>query len=98
MLVSENVSEFVSGDLKQCCESLGIEKMESLIYRWRANGLAGRRVQAVKRAIQAWCPNLNVSFGAFLQRSLMTHQNTSNRRGKTCGTKARTESEIADSH
>ena len=29
------------------------------------------------------CPNLNVSFGAFQQRTLMTHRNTSKTRGKT---------------
>ena len=82
-LVSDNGPEFVSGDLKQWCESLGIEKMESLIYPPRANGFAERAVQTVKRAIQAWSPNLNVSFGAFLQWALMTHRNTSKTRGKT---------------
>ena len=53
-LVSHNGPEFVSGDLKQWCESLGIKKMESPIYQPRANGPAERRVQTVKRAIQAW--------------------------------------------
>ena len=57
--------------------------MESPIYHPRANGIAERAVQTVKRAIQAWSPNLNVSFGAFLQRALMTHRNTSKTRGKT---------------
>ena len=42
-----------------------------------------RAVQTVIRAIQAWSPNLNVSFGAFLQWALMTHRNTSKMRGKT---------------
>ena len=37
----------------------------------------------MKRAIQAWSPNLTVLFGAFLQRALMTHRNTSKTRGKT---------------
>ena len=37
----------------------------------------------MKRAIQAWSPNLNVLFGAFLQRALVTHRNTSKTRGKT---------------
>ena len=82
-LVSDNGPEFVSSDLKQWCESLGIKKMESPIYHPRANGIAERAVQTVKRAIQAWSPNLNVSFGAFLQRALMTHRNTSETRGKT---------------
>ena len=82
-LVSDNGPEFVSSDLKQWCESFGIEKMESPIYHPRANGIAERAVQTVKRAIQAWSTNLNVSFSAFLQRALMTHRNTSKTRGKT---------------
>ena len=73
-LVSDNGSEFVSSDLKQWCESS---------YHPRANGIAERAVQTVKRAFQARSPNLNVSFGAFLQRALMTHRNTSKTRGKT---------------
>ena len=81
-LVSDNGPEFVSGDLKQWCESLGIKKKESPVYHPRANGLDERAVQTVKRAPQAWSPNLNVSFGAFLQRALMTHRNTSKTRGK----------------
>ena len=61
-LVSDNGPEFVSGDLKQWCESLGIKKIESPVYHPRANGLAERAVQTVRRALQAWSPNLNVSF------------------------------------
>ena len=57
--------------------------MESPVCHPRANGLAERAVQTVKRALQAWSPNLNVSFGAFLQKALMTHRNTSKTRGKT---------------
>ena len=82
-LVSDSGPQFVSGDLKQWCESLGIKKMESSVYHPRANGLAERAVQTVKRALQAWSPNLNVSFGAFLQRILVTHHNNSKTRGKT---------------
>ena len=82
-LVSDNGPEFVSGDLKQWCESLGIKKIESPVYHPRANGLVERAVQTVKRALQAWSPNLNVSFGAFLQRALITHRNTSKTRSKT---------------
>ena len=82
-LVSDNSPEFVSSDLKQWCESLWIKKLESPIYHPRANVIAEQAVQTVKRAIQAWSPNLNVSFGAFLQRFLMTHQNTTKTRGKT---------------
>ena len=56
--------------------------MESPDYHQRANGLAERAVQTVKRALQSWSPILNVSFGAFLQKALMTHRNTSKTRGK----------------
>ena len=76
-LLSDIGPEFVSGDLKQWCESLGIKKMESPVYHPRANGLAEKAVQTVKRSLQAWSINLNVSFGEFLQRALMTHRNTS---------------------
>ena len=82
-LVSDNGPEFVSGDLKQWCESLAIKKMESPDYRPRANGLAERAVQTVKRALQACSPNLNVSFGAYLQKALMTNRNTLKTRSKT---------------
>ena len=83
-LVSDNGPEIkVSDDLKQWCESLGNKKMESIIEHPRANGLAERAVQTVKRALQAWSPNPNVSFGAFLQMTLMTHRNTSKTRGQT---------------
>ena len=82
-LVSDNLPEFVSDDLKQWCESLRIKKIESPIYHSKANVFAEPAVQTRKRAVQAWSQNLNVSFGAFLQRALMTHRNTSKTRGKT---------------
>ena len=82
-VVADNDAKFVTGDLKQWCESLGIKKMESRVYHPRSNGLAERAVETLKRALQAWSPSLNVSSGAFLQRALMTHRNTSKMRGKT---------------
>ena len=57
--------------------------MESPVYHPRASGIAERAVQTVKRALQAWSPNINVSFAAFMLRALMTHRNTSKTRGKT---------------
>ena len=81
-LVSDNGPEFVSGDIKQWCQSLEIKKMESTVYLPRGNGLAERAVQTVKRAVQARSPNLNESFGVFLQRALMTHRNISKTSGK----------------
>ena len=83
ILVSDNGPEFVSSDQNQWCESLGFKKMASPIYHPRANGIAERAVQTVERAIQAWSPNLNVSFSASPQRALMTHRNTSKTLGKT---------------
>ena len=65
-LVSDNGPEFVSGDLKQWCQSLGIRKTESPVYHPKANGLSERAVQTVKQTVQAWSLNLNLSFGAFL--------------------------------
>ena len=56
--------------------------MESTVYHPSANGLAEGAVQKVKLALQAWSPNLNVSFGAFFHRALMTHRNTSKTREK----------------
>ena len=82
-LVCDNGPEFVSGGLKQWDESLGIKKLESPVYQPKANGLAERAVQTVKRALQAWSPNIHVSFGAFLQRAPMTHRNISKTRRKT---------------
>ena len=66
-LVSDNGPEFIRGDLEHWCESLGIKKMESLVYHPRANGIAETAVQSLKRALQAWSPNHNVSFGAFFK-------------------------------
>ena len=83
ILVSDNGPEFVSSDLKQWFESVGIKTMESPIYHPRANGIVERAVQTVKRAVRAWRSNLNVSFGAFLQRALMTNRNNAKARGKT---------------
>ena len=42
VLVSDNGPEFVSSDLKQWCESLGIQKIESPTYHPRENGIAER--------------------------------------------------------
>ena len=57
--------------------------MESSVNHPRANWLAERAVQTAKRSIQKWSSNLSVSFGALLQRALMTHHNFSKTRGIT---------------
>ena len=82
ILVSDNGSEFLSSDLKQWCESLGIKKMESPIYHPRANGIAERAVQS-ETGYSSLESKSNVSFGALLQRTLMTHRSTSKTRSKT---------------
>ena len=82
-LVSDNGPDSVSGYLKLWRESLGVKKIESPVYQPRANGLAGRACQTVKRALQALSPNLNISLGAFLKWTLVTRLNTSKTRGKT---------------
>ena len=53
------------------------------VYHPRANGLSERAAQTVKLSLQALCFNLNVSFGALLQRALMEYRNTSKTSGKT---------------
>ena len=55
-----------TGDRKKRSESPGIEKMESTVHHPKPNGLAERAVQTVNRSLQAWSPNLNVSFWAFM--------------------------------
>ena len=82
-LASDICPKFVSGDLKKWFEPLRNKKMEPPVYRPRANGLTESVIQTVKPELQAWSPNLNVSFGTFLQRTLMTHRNTSKTRSKT---------------
>ena len=74
-LVSDNDPEFVSGDLKQWCESLGMKRMESPFYQTRANGLAERAVPAVERALKAWSPSLMCHWRS-PAKTLMTHRNT----------------------
>jgi transposase InsO family protein len=82
-LVSDNAKEFVTDHVTTWLRVQGCSKLETPIYHPRANGLAERAVQTVKRAMTAWQPSLRVSFHAFLQRVLFTHRNTSNARNKT---------------
>ena len=96
-LVSDNGPEFVSSDLKQWCESLGIKKMESPIYHPRANGIAERAVQTVKRAIQARSPNLNVSFGVSAG-SDDTSEHFQNAGQNSCRTATGTQNKTSSSH
>ena len=76
--MSDNGPEIVGVDLTLWYESLRIKKMESPVYHPRAYGLAERAVHTTKRALQAWNPNIILSFGA----SNMTHRKTSKMRGK----------------
>ena len=56
--------------------------MESPVYLPRANGLAERAVQTVKRTFQAWSPYLKMSFEASLQKALIAHRSISKTRSK----------------
>ena len=52
---------------------------------WKQCSEAEKGFEQQKDALtlhKAWSPNLNVSFGAFMQRALMTHRNTSQARAK----------------
>ena len=57
-LVSDSGPEFLKGDLKRWCKSLGNEKIESAFYHPRADELVERAIQTMKRALQAWIPKL----------------------------------------
>ena len=82
-LVSDNAKEFISDELIKWLETQGCQKIETPPYYPKANGLAERGVQTVKRAMKAWSSDLRVSFHAYLMRVLMTHRNSSNAREKT---------------
>ena len=98
ILVSDNSCNFLSGDLKQWCESLGIKRMELPIYHARDNWLAKRAIQTVKMATQAWIQNLVLSFSAFSHRPWW-HTGINPRRGSgLCGTTARTKKDTSSSH
>ena len=58
-------------------------KNGSSVYHSRADGLAERAVHTVKRAPQAYSPNLNVLFGVLLLRALIIHRNFLKTWGKT---------------
>ena len=98
ILVSDNAPEIVSSDLKEWYESLGIKKMESPIYHPRANGVAERAFQTLKRAIQACSPNLNVSLGGFLLRALMTSEKFQEAGQNSCRTATGTLRKTSSSH
>ena len=97
-LVSDNGPEFVSSDLKQWCESLRIKKMESPIYHPRASGIAERAVQTVKRAIQAWSPNLNVSLGFPTAGFNDTSEHFQDAGQNSCRTATGTQNKTSSSH
>ena len=80
ILVSDNGSEFVSSDLKQWGESLGIKEVESPIYHPRAKGLLNERSKQwnglIKPRVQIWMYHLALSYSG-----LWWHIGTLPRRG-----------------
>ena len=81
--VSDNAKEFISDEIVNWLLYSGCRKIESPAYFPRANGLAERAVQTVKRAMKAWHKGLRVSFDLFLCRILSVHHATSLARGKS---------------
>ena len=95
-LVSVNGPDFVSGYLKRWCESLGIKKMETLIYSPRANELVERAVQTVKRLIKSGANNCVI--WRFATAGCNAHTERIPRRAaRIGGTTALTESETSNS-
>ena len=84
LLVSDNALEFTSADLVTWLNNQGTEKRESPPYFPKANGLAERSVQIVKKALLAWVEiKTHQDFSAFLQRVLFHHRLSSHSRGRS---------------
>jgi hypothetical protein len=82
-LVSDNAKEFICDEVTNWLRHQGCRKIESPLYYPRANGLAERAVQTIKRAMNSWDPIMRVTFHAYLMKVLLAHRNTSNARSKT---------------
>lgn len=80
-LVSDNAKEFVADELRRWLKLSGCHKLESPTYHPRANGLAERGVQTIKRAMMAYDTKMDCSFNAHLQKVLLVHRNTASSRG-----------------
>ena len=84
LLVTDNAKEFTSKDFNEWISYQGIRKLESPIYYPKANGLAERGVQTIKKGLKAWTESkTHCDFITYLQRLLFHHRITSSCRGKS---------------
>ena len=76
-LVSDNAQRFSIPDFMKWCLFPGMRNMVSPAYHPHSKGLNQKGVQISNKGMRTWKVSLCVSFGAYLQRVIMTGQNTS---------------------
>lgn len=84
VVVSDNAQEFTSDELNTWLYNNGARKIESPPYYPKANGIAERAVQTVKRALSAWKEiDTHCEFDTFLQKILFHHRIATASHGKS---------------